>query len=149
MLRFFLPFVAAAALAACSQSPEQNVPTKAEDRSAEGAPPQAGPAPEAEPTPAPAAAGTFDWTGRFAATRKLCPNGAWLLGRERISTAGETSCAVDQIREQPGEATLLLSCTAEGTNSKETWLLTRREGGMRVRRDTGHEEVEVDLLRCQ
>lgn len=119
-----------AALAGCSQ-PETAEPNRSGD----------------DPTQ-PVAGADFQWTGRFAATPELCTGGVWDIGERRIVTDGETSCDVDRVARAAGQVTLRLACTAEGTQSREDWVLTRRGEGMRVARNDGRETVEVDLIRC-
>lgn len=75
--------------------------------------------------------------------------GAWDIGETRIVTDSGTSCDVDRVGRSPRQVTLRLSCSAEGADSKEEWVLapegTQR---MKVRRNTGRERAEVDLIRC-
>ena len=89
------------------------------------------------------------WLGRFAATTELCRGGAWDIGETRIVTDSGTVCDVDRVGRAPQQVTLRMSCSAEGTKSNEEWVLAP-EGGdrMKVRRDTGRERVDVDLIRC-
>ena len=141
-MRFIIAAAPLALLAACG----------AAERGADGAANLAAPAGSAE-DPAPAVAANpkqFDWTGRFAASPELCTGGAWEIGRDRIVTAGETSCTVADIVETGETAVLGLSCLAEGMASEERWTLTATGADrMRVSRaPAGAETVEVDLVRC-
>lgn len=106
-------------------------------------------APQPDAPPGKVKQAFFDWTGRFAASPNLCSGGAWNFARNRISTAGETSCNVDETRDQGDRATLFLSCTAEGMKTKEVWTLIRQGEGMSVRRDSGKDVVNVKLSRCR
>ena len=90
----------------------------------------------------------FDWTGRFAASASLCRGGSWNFQRDRISTAGENRCTVDETRDAGDKATLFLSCTAEGMKTKEQWTLTRRDNGMALRREIDGDVRNVNLVRC-
>ncbi|SNS89270.1 hypothetical protein SAMN06295912_12223 [Sphingomonas laterariae] len=99
----------------------------------------------------PPAAPIFDWTGEWAATAALCDGGRWRMARDRIATAGETSCAVEGERvEFDGVIALDLHCTAEGTDTRERWMLDPlADGRMKVTRVTGGNVVaEVTLGRC-
>lgn len=89
------------------------------------------------------------WLGRFAATTQLCRGGAWDIGDTRIVTDSGTACDIDRVGRAPQQVTLRLSCTAEGTKTDEEWVLAP-EGTerMKVRRNTGREQVDVDLIRC-
>ncbi len=89
------------------------------------------------------------WLGRFAATTQLCRGGAWDIGATRIVTDSGTVCDVDRVGRAPQQVTLRMSCSAEGTRTDEEWVLAP-EGSerMKVRRDTGRERVDVDLVRC-
>lgn len=97
------------------------------------------------------AAPLFGWTGDWAATADLCRNGHWRMGRDRIVTAGETSCRVHgEKAEVDGAITLDLACTAEGTDSAERWVLEpMADGRMTVTRVSGGNVIaKVALGRC-
>lgn len=100
------------------------------------------------PEEGPGFADGFDWTGRFAASSALCTGGVWDFGEQRIVTDGETSCDVDRVGRAAGQVTLSLACIAEGMESREQWVLTRQDEGMRVSRNTGRETFNVDLIPC-
>lgn len=96
------------------------------------------------------AATPFVWTGRFAATPQLCQGGVWDIGKDRIETAGETSCSVNAVADEGDKVVLTLACTAEGMDSQERWTLTRNGAdGMKVSRAIGTETIDVDLIRCR
>jgi hypothetical protein len=95
------------------------------------------------------AATPFVWTGRFAVTPQLCQGGVWTIEREKIATAGETSCSVNAVADEGDKVVLTLACSAEGMDSQERWTLTRKGAdGMNVSRATGTETMDVDLIRC-
>ncbi|MGH6782750.1 MAG: hypothetical protein ACREB5_11680 [Sphingomonadaceae bacterium] len=101
----------------------------------------------ATPPPAP----TYDWTGDWSATAALCDGGRWRMARDRITTAGETSCSVEAERiEVDGIIALDLACTAEGTATTERWLLDPlADGRMKITRVAGGNVVaDVTLGRC-
>ena len=96
------------------------------------------------------AAAPLIWTGRFAATPQLCKGGVWDIGRESITTAGETSCSVNAVADEGDKVVLTLACSAEGMDSQEHWTLTRKGAdGMNVSRAAGTETIDVDLIRCR
>lgn len=94
--------------------------------------------------------GAFQWTGRFAASRDLCPGGTWEFTNAKVLTSGENICSISRVGEGSGRVELRLSCSAEGMWSDEKWTLTPREGGgMSVSRSIkGAETTNVDLIRC-
>lgn len=150
-MRVLIAAAPLALLASCGGNAPQ--PSPEADANAAAAPEAAGsttlPTSTDRPSPQPGPGGAFRWTRRFAASRALCTGGVWDIGRERIATAGETSCTVEAVAETPGRAVLGLSCLAEGMASEESWTLTRTgEGRMRVSRAAGAETVDVDLVRC-
>lgn len=144
-MRPILALTAAALLAACGE---------ASDPGAGGQPaPAVAPAIDAADAVAisddQAEAREFAWEGRFAASPDLCRAGQWEIGSERIVTAGETACEVDNVARAAGQVTLELSCVAEGMPGDERWTLRPRgESGLRVRRETAAEASDVDLVRC-
>jgi hypothetical protein len=94
--------------------------------------------------------GVFQWTGRFAASRDLCPRGTWEFTNAQVRTSGENVCSISRVGEGGGKVELRLSCSAEGMWSDEKWTLTPRDGGgMSVSRSVkGAETSNVDLIRC-
>lgn len=97
------------------------------------------------------AAPVFDWVGDWAATAALCRDGRWRMGRDRIVTAGETSCSVDgEKADVDGAVTLDLACAAEGATSSERWVLEPlADGRMTVTRVGGGNVIaKVTLGRC-
>ncbi|WP_380872189.1 hypothetical protein ACFB49_31370 [Sphingomonas sp. DBB INV C78] len=127
-------------LAACGSSEQQR----------EQQDPDAAPITNAAQT-APSTAPAFEWTGDWAADAKLCEGGRWRMARDRIATAGETSCRVDAERtEVDGVIALDLACTTEGHATTERWMLDPlADGRMKVTRVSGGNVfAEVTLGRC-
>ncbi|HVI98670.1 MAG TPA: hypothetical protein VM657_06340 [Sphingomonas sp.] len=60
------------------------------------------------------------YVGRWAATQQLCATGAWRFQPKRLDTAGEVSCAFDDVKKVPGGYDIAASCLAEGQQSKDT-----------------------------
>lgn len=104
---------------------------------------------EAQANGAPYVSPEDAWLGRFAATTQLCRGGAWDIGETRIVTDNGTVCDIDRVGRAPQQVTLRMSCSAEGTKNDEEWVLAP-EGTdrIKVRRNTGREQVDVDLVRC-
>lgn len=131
--------IAAAALAACSQAPNDQgaeqtaspsaAPTQASvepatsatvPAAAEPAAPSSSPAPSATPGKLPPADAADRYVGRWAARENLCESGAWRFEPKRLTTAGEVSCAFDDVNKLPGGYAIAATCQAEGKTSKDT-----------------------------
>jgi hypothetical protein len=131
--------IAAAALAACSQSPDSQTAEQTAGQAATPSPPPAGTATAATtgstaepaaPTPSPIAAATPGklppadsaqrYVGRWAARQQLCDTGAWRFEPKRLTTAGEVSCDFDDVTKVPGGYDIAATCLAEGQTSQDT-----------------------------
>lgn len=108
------------------------------------------PPPDAPPAAAPA---IFAFAGDWAVSDFLCENnGVWTFARDKVVTDGETACEVDSIAgESTTGATLEMSCTAEGTASKQRWELRAADRGRMsvVQYENGVERPgTITLQRC-
>lgn len=118
------------------------------------APPAPLPLPTPTPTPTPSPTpGSFAFAGDWAVSEFLCENkGVWSFTRDRVVTDGHTACQIDAITgETAAGATLEMSCTAEGTASKQRWELTAADQGRMtvVQYENGElRPGDVTLQRC-
>ncbi|WP_421930972.1 hypothetical protein [Phenylobacterium sp.] len=105
-----LAVLALLSLAACGRKAEGPPP-----------PPPIGAPPPAPPKPAPVPA---SYIGRWAASADLCAKGAWLFEADKVSTAGEVSCAFKSVSPTATGYSIDAMCSAEGPPEAKTFTLT-------------------------
>ena len=135
--------IATAALAACSQAPNEQAtgetvtPAATPARAAVGTPtptqtgeaaeqatppssPSPSPSPSVSPGKLPPVDAAYRYAGRWAARESLCKSGTWRFEPKRLVTAGEVSCDFDGVSKIPGGYDIAATCRAEGKTSKDT-----------------------------
>jgi hypothetical protein len=109
MLRHAAPLALILLTAACGQR-------EGEEDAGQSSVAEAPPAASAAPAQAQAASteGPDAYVGRWAAQPNLCASGAWTFAADRLSTAGEVSCAFRDVERTQSGWEIAATCTAEG-----------------------------------
>lgn len=92
-------------------------------------------------------AATPFYVGRWAAKPSLCADGAWMIDRRGITTAGEVSCVFDRAPSGAGPVEADATCTAEGPPQRHRLKISYAQSA-RALLVEGGPFAPIGLIRC-
>lgn len=140
----------AAALAACSPSPEgETSPSPGAQTAPVEEAKEAGTTPTGEPgTTLPSADATFRYVGRWAESAEQCRSEAWTLTRDALAAPDDIACDFTRIEKSPGGYAIDAVCAIDGTEEDDNITLRFAESARAMLVEGATTLPETGLIYC-